>query len=177
MYHPCRNYPNAFPYDEDLIRNHFMCVQIQQPGKFWRAFSCGKSTEATDSILYMEEPDNWLNIWRSCISMFAKLLHVYAVSYYIGGQTDLEHWADIDIHYPQGISLSLGEILSDVGSMEDMLLRLSGRARTWRGTSMFFQYGKMKCTLLMWATNHMSWKIILPVELVKHGETTVVGSG
>ena len=32
---------------------------------------------------------------------------------------------------------------------------------------MFFQYGKQKCTVIGWATKCMSWKIVLPLELVK----------
>ena len=32
---------------------------------------------------------------------------------------------------------------------------------------MFFQHGKQRCTPVAWATKHMSWKIILPLELVK----------
>ena len=32
---------------------------------------------------------------------------------------------------------------------------------------MFFQYGNVTCTPLMWATENMNWKSILPVELVK----------
>ena len=32
---------------------------------------------------------------------------------------------------------------------------------------MFFQYGKRQCTVIGWATKYMSWKIILPLELVK----------
>ena len=79
----------------------------------------------------------------------------------------MENWADIDIHYPQGISLSLGDILCDVGAMEDMLLQLCGRVQTWRGTSMFFQYGNVNCTPLTRAMKNMSWKTILRVELVK----------
>ena len=32
---------------------------------------------------------------------------------------------------------------------------------------MFVQYGTEKCTMRKWATRHMSWKMVLPVELVK----------
>ena len=115
--------PNALLYDEDLIQNHFMCVQIPHAHKFWKAYSCVKDIPATEAILKLPNPENWIQTWKGCISMFAHLLHHYASHYYCGGITDLEDWSDIIIQYPQGISCSLGELLSYETKVEEFLLR------------------------------------------------------
>ena len=142
-----------------------MCVQIPHAHKFWKPFSCCHDIPETDAIL--NSPNPYPKIWQGCISMFAHCIYRYAQSYYCGGVTDLDEWADIPIKYPQGSSCSLGELLHSPEKMEAFLLRLSGQVQSWRGTPMFFQYGKTQCTALGWATKNMQWKIILPVEIVK----------
>ena len=99
--------------------------------------------------------------------MLAHLLFYYAEAYYRGGVTDLDDWEEVAIQYKQGINTTLGDLLGNEKQMEDFLLRLSGNLKNWKGTSMFFQYGKQRCTPVAWATKKMSWKIILPLELVK----------
>ena len=58
--------PNTMLYDEDLLTNHFMFVQIPNACRMWRAFSCRKSDDYLNSILN-EESTASTNIFRHCV--------------------------------------------------------------------------------------------------------------
>jgi hypothetical protein len=92
---------------------------------------------------------------------FANLLQHCCVEFY----SDDISIVDIMIHYPQGVSRSLEELVRSPRIMQKFLLQLRGGHGM--GSAMCFQYGTKNCTVNHWATRSMKWKLVLPVALVK----------
>jgi hypothetical protein len=154
------SFPSYVKFDTASLENYFVYLQVNNPSRLW-LHNLRLLSDSEKKAILDDRVKGYDRVFSTCLIAFANLLQHCCAEFY----SDDISIVDIMIHYPQGVSSSLEELVRSPESMQKFLLQLRGGHGS--GSAMCFQYGKKNCTPQNWATRSMKWKLVLPVALVK----------